>query len=143
MDVHVMTAVVGVALALGVGAAATVTGMDRDRALYPATLVMIAGLYVLFGAIDGRPVVIAVEVAGMIPFVAAALFGFRRSLWIVAAALLGHGVYDLLHPHLVDDAGVPPWWPAFCLAYDAAAALYLAWRLGGAGLDARLARRGT
>jgi len=143
MDVHVMAAVFGIALALGVGAAADVVGMDRDRALYPATAVMIAGLSVPFGTIDGRPVVIAVEVAGMIPFVAAALFGFRRSLGIVAAALLGHGVYDFLHPHLVDDAGVPPWWPAFCLAYDAAAALYLAWRLRGAGLDARLAHRGT
>ena len=143
MDVHVMAAVAGVAMALGVGAAATVAGMDRDRALYPAVLVMIAGLYGLFGAIDGRPAVIAVEAAGMVPFVAAALFGFRRNLWIVAASLLCHGVYDFMHPHIVDDTGVPPWWPAFCLTYDAAAALYLAWRLGGPGLEARLSRRGT
>ena len=126
MDATVVPAAIGVVMALAVGAAATVTGMDRDRALYPVVLISIAALYGLFGTIDGTPGVIAVEVVGMVPFAIAAVMGFRRSLWLVAAGLLGHGIYDLLHPHIVTDTGVPPWWPVFCLAYDATAALYLA-----------------
>ncbi len=57
---------------------------------------------------------------------AAAIVGFKRSLWLVAAALAAHGVFDLFHGHLVDNPGVPRWWPHFCLAYDVVAAAYLA-----------------
>ena len=41
------------------------------------------------------------------------------------------------------DAGVPPYWPVFRLAYDAMAAAYLAWLLVRATVEARPARRGT
>lgn len=140
MDVHMLSACIGIALALGVGIAATAAGMDRDRALYPAVLIAIAALYGLFGTIDGTPSVIAAEVAGMVPFVVAALLGFRRTLWFVVAGLLCHGIYDFIHGHLVHDAGVPPWWPLFCLAYDATAALYLAWLLARSTVTARPAR---
>jgi hypothetical protein len=121
-----LSASIGLVMALAVGVAATATGMDRDRALYPATLIAIAALYVLFGTIDGTPAVIATEIACMTPFFALALLGFRRSLWVVVVALAGHGVYDFVHARFIQDAGVPPWWPEFCLAYDATAALYLA-----------------
>ena len=124
-------------MALAVGILATVSGMDRDRALYPVTLIAIAALYGLFGAIDGTPAVIVAEVAGMVPFAALALLGFRRSLWVVVFGLAGHGVYDLLHAHIVDDAGVPAWWPVFCLAYDVTAALYLAFLLGRSTVPTR------
>lgn len=140
MDVHMLSAYIGVALALGVGIAATAAGMDRDRALYPAVLIAIAALYGLFGTIDGSPSVIAAETAGMVPFVGAALLGFRRSLWFVVAGLLCHGIYDFFHGRIVHDAGVPPWWPLFCLAYDATAALYLAWLLARSTVTARPAR---
>ena len=76
---------------------------------------------------SGRAVVVESLIAGV--FVAAASLGFRRSLWLVAAALAAHGVQDLFHAHLVANPGVPTWWPAFCSAYDLAAAGYLAWRL--------------
>ena len=137
MDVHVLSASVGVGLALGVGAAGTAVGMDRDRALYPAVLVMIASLYGLFGTIDGTPAVVAIETACMVPFVAAALLGFRHSLWIVVTGLLCHGIYDFVHARIVHDAGVPSWWPVVCRAYDATAALYLAWPLARSTVHAR------
>ena len=140
MDVHMVSACIGVALALGVGIAATAVGMDRDRALYPAVLIAIAALYGLFGTIDGTPSVIAIETAGMVPFVVAALVGFRRTLWFVVVGLLCHGIYDFLHGRIVHDAGVPPWWPLFCLAYDATAALYLAGLLVRSTVTARPAR---
>jgi hypothetical protein len=62
-------------------------------------------------------------------FLAAVVVGFKRNLWIVAAALAAHGLFDLAHPHLVSNPGVPAWWPSFCMAYDVAAAVCLAWLL--------------
>jgi hypothetical protein len=40
-------------------------------------------------------------------------------------ALAGHGVFDVLHGEVLENAGVPVWWPAFCLAYDLGAAASL------------------
>ena len=65
----------------------------------------------------------------------AAVAGFKRSAWIVVAALAGHGVQDAVHGHIVANAGVPAWWPAWCLAYDVGAAAALAWLLTRPGAD--------
>jgi hypothetical protein len=54
---------------------------------------------------------------------------FKSSAWIVVVALAGHGVFDALHGHVIENAGVPAWWPAWCLAYDVGAAAGLAWLL--------------
>jgi len=62
-------------------------------------------------------------------FVVLAVAGFKRSLWLAALALAGHGLMDFVHGAVIDNPGVPPWWPAFCGAYDVAAAAYLAWLL--------------
>jgi hypothetical protein len=72
---------------------------------------------------------LALESIGIAAFVVAAAFGFKRSLWVVVAALAAHGVYDFVHGQLFANPGVPPWWPAFCLAFDVVAAAYLAWLL--------------
>jgi len=76
---------------------------------------------------SSRAIVIELLIAGV--FVVAASLGFRGSLWVVAAALAAHGVQDFFHGQLVTNAGVPVWWPAWCGAYDVAAAAYLTWRL--------------
>jgi hypothetical protein len=60
-------------------------------------------------------------------FIVLAVVGFRKSLWVVAAALALHGVFDSVHGSFIFNPGVPRWWPAFCLTYDVAAAGYLAW----------------
>jgi hypothetical protein len=124
-----MPYVIGIILALAVSAYATALRLDRDGAFYPTLLIAIAFLYVLFAAMagSGRALVVESLLAGV--FVAAASLGFRRSLWLVAAALAAHGAQDLFHARLVANPGVPAWWPAFCSAYDFAAAGYLAWRL--------------
>jgi hypothetical protein len=62
-------------------------------------------------------------------FIAAALWGFRSSLWIVVVALFAHGILDLVHGRVIANPGVPDWWPPFCLTYDIVAAAYLAWLL--------------
>lgn len=128
-----MPYMIGLVLGLAVGGYATALRLDRDRAFYPTVLIVIASYYVLFAVIGGSSRALVVEslVAGL--FLVTASLGFRSSLWLVVAALAAHGVLDVFHARLVDNPGVPAWWPAWCGAYDVAAAGYLAWRLARAG----------
>jgi hypothetical protein len=122
-----MAYAVGVLLAAGVALFARWLGLDRDRAFYPTVLTVIAALYSLFAVMGGSSEALWKEIAAGLVFVALVVLGFRRSLWLVVAGLALHGVFDFFHPHLIADPGVPPWWPAFCLAYDVVAAAGLAW----------------
>ena len=127
-----MAYLIGIILALAVGVLATVVGFDRDRAFYPTVMIVIASYYVLFAVADGRVNVIAMEIAIMALFAGLAIAGFKRSLWLLVAALAAHGLFDWMFAPSIPNAGVPPWWPQFCLAYDVVAAAYLAYRLYGA-----------
>lgn len=117
---------IGAVLALSVGLAATIIGLDRDRAFYPTVMAVIASYYGLFAVMGGSPHALAVESIVIVAFLAASIAGFKRSLWLVVAALAAHGVFDFLHGRLIANPGVPAWWPQFCLAYDVVAAAYLA-----------------
>lgn len=121
-----MEFVIGLVLALAVGTMARFVGLDRDRAFYPTVMMVVASLYVLFAVIGGSTHALLVELLVMAVFIAAALVGFKRSLWIVVAALAGHGVFDIFHGGLIENAGVPSWWPNFCMTYDVVAAAGLA-----------------
>jgi hypothetical protein len=120
---------VGALLALAVGGLATLVGLDRDRAFYPTIMAVIASYYVLFAVMGGSTHALLIEAAVATVFLAVALAGFKYSLWLVVAALTSHCILDVFHGHLVANPGVPVWWPAFCLAYDGAAAGYLAFLL--------------
>lgn len=124
-----MEYLVGALLALGVGASATLVGLDRERGFYPVVLIVIASYYVLFAVMGGSRAALVAEAPVLALFAAVAVLGFKRNLWLVVAALAGHAILDLVHPHLIDNPGAPAWWPMFCLAYDLAAAGYLAARL--------------
>ena len=117
--------VAGIGVAVAVCLFARMTGFDRDRSFYPTVLTVIGLLYVLFAAIDGSARALVPETMGMIVFVALAVAGFKRSLWIVAVGLAAHGVFDFFHPDLIANAGVPAWWPAFCGACDIALAAWV------------------
>jgi len=119
-----MASLIGIVLAVAVGGFARWIGWDRDRAFYPTVLTVIASYYVLFAVIGGSGVLL-IETAVCLGFVILAVVGFKRSLWLVVAALIAHGVFDLVHPHAVHNAGVPTWWPDFCLAYDVTAGALL------------------
>src|SRR5712672_4453651 len=109
-------------------------GFDRDRAFYPTVLIVVASYYVLFAVMSGSVETVLRESIIMALFAVAAVAGFKGSAWIVVAALAGHGVQDAVHGHIVANAGVPLWWPAWCLAYDVGAAAALAWLLMRADL---------
>jgi hypothetical protein len=121
--------VVGVVLSVGVALFARFVKLDRDRAFYPTVMIVIASYYVLFAAMSGSVQTVVMESVVMTLFAAAAVVGFKSSLWIVVVALAGHGVFDAVHGHVIENAGVPVWWPAWCLAYDVGAAAGLGWLL--------------
>jgi hypothetical protein len=121
--------VIGIVLSAGVALFARKVGLDRDRAFYPTVMIVIASYYVLFAAMSGSVQTVAIESAVMALFTAAAVAGFKSSAWIVVAALAGHGVFDAVHGHVIENAGMPAWWPAWCFAYDVGAAAGLAWLL--------------
>jgi len=121
--------VTGVVLAIAVGWFATALRLDRDRAFYPTVMMVIAVLYILFGLIGETTGAWLREAPFSAAFFALAAVGFRTSLWLLVVALAAHGIFDLVHPSLIDNPGVPVFWPAFCSSYDIAAAIYLAWLL--------------
>ncbi len=122
-----MNYLIGFTIALLVAAFARFSGFDRDRSFYPTVVVVVALYYVLFAAMGGSARALVLESIVMTVFAALAVAGFKGSLWLVVAALAGHGVMDLLHAHIVENPGVPEWWPGFCSAADVGLALALAW----------------
>jgi len=124
-----MPYVIGIACSVGVAVLARYGGFGRDRAFFPTVLIVVAHYYVLFAAMGDSVRTVLLESAVMALFVCAAVGGFKASLWIVVGALAGHGVFDAVHGHILKNAGVPVWWPAFCLAFDVGAAGALAWFL--------------
>jgi len=133
---NALAAIVGVVLAIAVAIFARIVGFDRERTFYPVVLVVVGSYYDLFAIMAGGAKLIP-EGIGFILFAAAAAIGFRTTLWVIVAGLAGHGVFDLLHPVLIDNPGAPAWWPSWCLAYDVAAAACLAALIKTGGVSAR------
>lgn len=129
-------------MALVIGLLATFVGLDRDRGFYPTVAIVIASYYALFAVVGGSVQSLLIESAVMAGFVGLTIAGFKKSLWLVVAALLIHGAYDLVHGHLIENPGVPTWWPMFCLAYDVAAAGYLSWLLKQERIQTKPAKPG-
>jgi hypothetical protein len=132
-----MPYVIGAGLALAVCFFATFAGFDRDRAFYPTLTVVIASYYALFAVMGGTPRALRIESVVILLFLLVSVLGFKLNLWVVVGALCGHGVFDLFHAHLIANAGVPEWWPKFCLTYDVAAGGYLALLLSRSRVAAR------
>jgi len=132
-----MEYLIGLILSLAVAGFAAVIGFDRERAFYPTVLIVIAAYYVLFAAMaaSGRALLIEIVVAS--GFLLFAIIGYKRNLWLVAIALAGHGAFDIVHHLLIENPGVPRWWPGFCLVFDIILGGLLAVRLMRRGLAAR------
>lgn len=127
-----MAYLIGVGLAVFVSLLGRFAGLDRDRSFYTTITIVVASYYCLFAVMGGSMRALTLEAAVMLAFLVAALLGFKRSLWIVAGALFAHGVFDVFHGHLINNPGLPPWWPKFCLTYDLTASGCLAWLLATA-----------
>jgi uncharacterized membrane protein HdeD (DUF308 family) len=115
-----MEYLVGVILGLVVGVFAATSGFDRDRAFYPTVLIVIASYYSLFAVMGAsRYSTLAIEIAVGLVFSVFAVLGFKKSMWLAAAGIAGHGFFDFfVHHALVTNPGMPVWWPGFCGTID-------------------------
>ena len=102
-----MEYLIGVGLAAAVYVFAMVSGFDRERVFYPTMVVVVAHYYILFAVMGSSTPVLAQECMEAVAFLALAVIGFKKSLWVTAAALAGHGIFDLFHHLLIQNAGGP------------------------------------
>ena len=132
-----LPALIGLALAPAIVALGRLSGLDRDRALYPVTLIVIASYYVLFATMGGADALPGELIAAAV-FVVVAIFGFRTTLWWAAAGIAGHGIFDwFVHPRLIANPGMSAFWPAFCGSIDVALGVLLAILLLRGAIPAR------
>lgn len=115
----------GAVIAMGTAA----LGFNRDRSFYPTVLIVVASYYVLFACISGSLRTLAFEAIPMAVFVGLAVVGYKRSAWLVAGGLIGHAIFDSFHHHLVENTGMPVWWPGFCLSIDYTLGAFLVYYL--------------
>ncbi|MDB6147812.1 MAG: hypothetical protein JWO45_1476 [Spartobacteria bacterium] len=120
-----MEYVIGIVAATAVGLFGTVIGFDKERSFYPVVLIVIAALYLLFATMANSTQSLIAETVPALVFVTMAVVGYRKSAWLVVAGLALHGVFDFFHAAVIANAGVPVWWPGWCLSYDIVAAAYL------------------
>src|SRR5690242_6240171 len=104
-----MEYLIGVGVAVAVFVFAVVSGFDRERVFYPTLLVVVGHYYILFAAMGGSTPVLAQESLATAAFLALAVIGFKKILWLTAAALAGHGIFDFFHHLLILNPGVPIW----------------------------------
>lgn len=128
---------IGFVLALGVGLLGTFTGFERDRAYYAVITIVVPSYFGLYAILGGSTPVLLQESVVIVGYLVGAVVGFQRNLWILAALLAGHGLFDGVHGFLITNPGMPAWWPAFCGSFDVVAGAYLAVRLRSGALSAR------
>jgi hypothetical protein len=121
-----MEYLIGAVLAAAVCAFAMLAGFDRDRVFYPTLLIVVATYYILFAVMGSSMTALAIETLVAAAFLILALAGFKKNLWLIAAALAGHGIFDFFHHLLIPNPGVPVWWPGFCMSFDVLAGGFLA-----------------
>lgn len=121
-----MEYLIGVVLAVVVCVFALAAGFDRDRVFYPTVLTVIASYYILFAVMGNSAPALTIESLVACTFSMVAVAGFKKNLWLVVAALAGHGVFDFFHHLVIQNPGVPVWWPGFCLSFDILAGGFLA-----------------
>ena len=121
-----MEYLIGVVLGVVVCVFALLTGFDRDRAFYPTVLAVIPTYYILFAAMASSTQAVVIESTVTCAFWALAVVGFKKNLWLVAAGLAGHGVFDFFHHGVIQNPGVPAFWPGFCGSIDVFLGAFLA-----------------
>ena len=117
--------VVGVLLAVGIAALAKFTRFDEDRSFYSTVLVIIASYYVLFAVIDGSSHALAWELLIAVAFSAVAILGALILPVLVSIGIIAHGLFDLVYDRIIENAGVPSWWPTFCGSIDVVLGLWV------------------
>lgn len=110
---------------------------------YCTVLTVIALVYVLFAVMTGTTSTIVAESAIAAVFVALSIGAARwdpprAAALLIAAGLVAHGVYDLVHDAVVANTAVPDWWPTFCGVVDVVLGGWILTRRDKNSLKARL-----
>ena len=120
-----------VGIALGVLTISVARMIRGQRWLYSIGLLTLPSLYAFFALRAGDQAAGMKEmIYGLLYIIAGLLFAFvsvRQSARIVGAFWILHGVYDLVHSHLITNGGVPGWYPVFCFSVDVVIGAYLLW----------------
>src|ERR1700747_1358486 len=98
-----MEYLIGLILAVATVCLATGIGLARERSFYPTVLIVIGSYYVLFAAMAASRRTIVVESVVATIFLLFAAVGFKRNLWFVVVALIGHGRFDFVRHFFVDN----------------------------------------
>ena len=115
-----MEYLVAVILGVVVAGFAKMSGFDRDRSFYPTVLVVVGSYYSLFAVMGSSGYsTLGIEIAAGLVFAVLAVLGFKKSMWLAALGIAGHGFFDFfVHPTLVTNPGMPVWWTGFCGTID-------------------------
>jgi hypothetical protein len=117
--------IVGVLLGVGVAALAKFARFDEDRSFYPTVLVIIASYYVLFAVLGGSGHALAWELVVAVGFSTVAIIGALFLPMLVGIGIMAHGLFDLVHNVIIENPGVPTWWPLFCGSIDVLLGLWV------------------
>ena len=115
---EVIPFIAGVLLAVGIAAFGRVTRFEQDRSFYPTILIIIASYYILFAILGDSRHALFWESAVAVAFSAIGVFGSSRVPLLAGAVIAAHGLFDLVHPVIIPNPGVPSWWPLFCASVD-------------------------
>jgi hypothetical protein len=113
-------------LALGAFQAASplILQWIEPATLHAMYISLIAAVYIGFAVADGRPKVIAVEVAVASVFVLIAAVAVTATAWLLVLGYAGHGCKDYWQGRRQYVANTR-WWPPFCAAVDWLVAMVL------------------
>ena len=120
-----MPIVVGVLLAIAIAALAKFTRFDEERSFYSTVLVIIASYYVLFAVLSGSSHALVWELVIAVVFSTVAIIGALFLPTLVGTGIIAHGLFDLVHDILIENSGVPTWWPTFCGSLDVLLGLWV------------------
>lgn len=131
--------VIALAVIAGVLTAAALVATGRrlraEAWLYALSLIALPLIYAGFAWLAEVPAIVVAELQAGLPFFIGGLLLVltgprhpRATMAAVGALWLLHGGYDLVHPRLFFNPGVPAWYPPYCAGVDVALGLYLASR---------------
>jgi hypothetical protein len=120
-----MSIIVGVLLAVAVAALGKFTRFDQDRSFYPTVLVTIASYYVLFAVLGASGHALVSELVIAVAFSTVAILSALHALVLVGTGIMAHGLFDLVHDVVIENSGVPIWWPNFCGSLDVLLGLWV------------------
>ncbi len=113
----------------GLATIALARHLRSEHWLYALSLISLPSIYAGFAWYAGEAGIGWQEMLIGLPYlIGGVVLSWVRLRWaaaVVGALWLAHGGYDLLHPQLFINPGVPAWYPAFCASVDVVVGLYL------------------